>query len=101
MHYQIAYKLAFSDIENSSTTKVWKKLYSPPRARTTILPYAFPPLIVGDNDNNFNGVVDVSIYNVTTDTWSLVDMLKMARAYSIVAAVDDNAVIVIGGYHEA
>ena len=101
MRYQIAYKLAVSDIENSSAAKVWKKLHSPPRARTTVLPYASPPLIVGGNDNNFNGVVDVSIYNVTTDTWSLVDMLKTARAYSIVAAVDDNAIIVIGGCHEA
>ena len=101
MRYQIAYKLAVSDIENSATAKVWKKLHSPPRARTTVLPYTFPPLIVGGNDNNFNGVVDVSIYNVATDTWSLVDMLKTARAYSIVAAVDDNAIIVIGGCHEA
>ena len=60
-----------------------------------------PPLIVGGNDNTFNGVVDVSIYNVATDTWNLVDRLKTARAYSIVAAVDDNAIIVIGGCHEA
>ena len=64
MGYQIAYMLAVSDIENSSTTKVWKKLYSPPHARTTILPYAFPPLIVGGNDNKFNGFVDVSIYTM-------------------------------------
>ena len=61
MRYQIAYKLAINDIENSSIAKVWKKLHSPPRTRTTVLPYAFPPLVVGGNDNNFNGVVDVSI----------------------------------------
>lgn len=101
MRYQAAYKLAISDIKDSASAKVWKKLHSPPRARTTVVPYTFPPLIIGGNDNNFNSVVDVSVYNVTTDTWSLVDMLKTPRAYSIVAAVDDNAVIVIGGCHEA
>ena len=101
MRYQVAYKLAVNDIINSPSAKVWRKLYSPPRARTTVLPYTFPPLIVGGNDNNFNGVVDVSIYNPSTDTWSLVDMLKTPRAYSIVVAVDDNAIIVIGGCHEA
>lgn len=101
MRYQAAYKLAISDIENSTSPKVWKKLHSPPRARTTVVPYCYSPLIVGGNDNNYNSVVDVSLYNVSTDSWSLVGMLKTPRAYSIVAAVDDNAIIVIGGCHEA
>jgi len=101
MRYQAAYKLAVSDIENSISPKVWKKLHSPPRARTTVVPYSYTPLIIGGNDNNFNSVVDVSVYNVSIDSWSLVGMLKTPRAYSIVAAVDDNAIIVIGGCHEA
>ena len=37
--------------------------------------------------------------NIATDngTWSVVGELTTQRAYSIVAAVDDNAIIVIGG----
>ena len=101
MRYQAAYKLAVTDIENSASAKPWKKLHSPPRARTTMVPYTFPPMIVGGNDDSFNSVVDISVYDVDTNTWSLVDMLKTPRAYCIVAAVDDNAIIVIGGCHKA
>ena len=101
MRYQAAYKLAVSEIENSTSAKVWKKLHSPPRARTTVVPYTFPPMIVGGNESSFSSVVDVSVYDVNTDSWNLVDMLKTPRAYCIVAAVDDNAIIVIGGCHKA
>ena len=105
MRYQAAYKLAVSEIENSSSAKVWKKLHSPPRARMTVVPYTFPPMIVGGNENSFSSVVvvDVNVYNFNTDSWNLVDVLKTPsyRAYCIVAAVDDNAIIVIGGCHKA
>ena len=101
MRYQAAYRLSANDIENSTTAKTWKKLHSPPRARTTVAPYSYPPLIIGGNDPQFDSVVDVSLYNDEDDTWALVDTLKTPRAYSIAAAVDDNAVIVIGGCHKA
>ena len=54
-----------------------------------------------DNERDFSSVVDISVYNVDMDTWNLVDMLKTPRAYCIMAAVDDNAIIVIGGCHKA
>ena len=101
MRYQAAYRLSAFDIENSTTAKVWKKIRSPPRARTTVVPYGYPPLIIGGNDPQFDSVVDVNLYNDENDTWALVDTLKTPRAYSIVAAVDDNAIIVIGGCHKA
>ena len=101
MRYQAAYKLAISDIENSTSARNWKKLHSPPRARTAVVPYTFPPMIIGGNESSFSSVVDASVYNVDNDTWNLVDMLKTPRAYCIVAAVDDNAIIVIGGCHKA
>ena len=65
-----------SNIENSTSALNYKKIHSPPRACTTVLPYTFPPLIIGGNESGFSSVVDISVYNVDTDTWSLIDMLK-------------------------
>ena len=96
--YGKAYKLAVSNILNSPFAEIWKELHLSSSATTTIVvPYTFPPVIVGGNSSNFNSIADVSIYDTATDTWSVVDKLKTGRAYPIVAAVDDKAIIVIGG----
>ena len=100
MRYPGTYKLAVNNIENSTSALNWKILDSFPGARITVLPYTFPPLIVGGNERDFSSIVDIRVYNVDTDTWNLIDMLKTPRAYCIVAAVDDNAIIVIGGCHK-
>ena len=96
--YGKAYKLAVSNILNSPFAEVWKELHLPSSATTTtVVPYTFPPVIVGGNSSNFNSIADVSIYDIATDTWSVVGKLKTGRAYPTVAAVDDKAIIVIGG----
>ena len=52
-------------------------------------------------NGSFNNVVGISVYNVDTNIWNLVDMQKTPRVYCIVATRDDNAITVIGGCHKA
>ena len=106
LRYGKAYKLAVSNIVNSPYAKVceWEELHIPSSsATTTIVPYTSPPMIVGGSNTsgNFDSTADINIYNCTTGTWSVVGKLTTSRAYSIVAAVDDNAIIVIGGCSKA
>ena len=100
--YGKAYRLAVSSIVNSPSAKVssWKEFHIPSTAATaTFVPYTFHPMIVGgsNTNGNFDSIADISIYNVATRTWRVVGELKTSRAYSVVAAVDDKAIIVIGG----
>ena len=99
MRHVSSYKLSVNEIINSTTARSWSTLQSPSRARTTVVPYFNQPLIVGGSDTIFNAVADISM--CIMGSWILVDTLKTSRAYSIVAAVDDNAIIVIGGCQKA
>jgi len=101
MRHKGVYKLSASKIVSSNTANSWKPLPLPRRARTTVVPYSNPLLIIGGNDALFDSVADIYMYNVESQTWTLVDSLKTPRAYTIVATIDDNTIIVIGGCHKA
>ncbi|XP_065894290.1 uncharacterized protein [Dysidea avara] len=101
MRHKATYRLSADDIVHSTTAKSWKFLLPPPRLRTTVVSHSNPPLIIGGNDQLFDSVADVNMFNAEMNTWTLVDTLKTPRAYSIVAAIDDKAIIVIGGCHKA
>jgi len=94
IRYVSSYKLSANEIVNSTIARSWSTLQSPSRARTTVVPDFIQPLIVGGSDRS-NSVADVSM--CVMGSWTVVDTLKTPRAYPIVAAVDDNAIIVIGG----
>ena len=104
--YGKAYKLAVSSIVNSLFVEVcsWKELYMPSTAATTtIVPYSSPPMIVGGSktSGSFDSITDIHVYNAATRTWEVVGKLNTGRAYSVVAAVDKKAIIVIGGCSRA
>ena len=57
-----------------------------------------PPVIVGGwNSSDRTSAADIKMYDNSDHSWRSVGSLSSAKNFVAVAAVDDNAIVVIGG----
>ena len=83
---------------NSATSSRWTKLTAATHAYTALVPGSSPPLIVGGwNHSDQTSTADIKMYDNSDHSWRSVGSLSSARYYVAVAAVDNNAIVVIGG----
>ena len=102
-----AYKLPIANITasieeqhkvTSSTSSRWTELSLLAHSSTVLVPSSSPPVIVGGwNHKDKTSTADIKMYNDSDHSWRKVGSLSSAKFYSGVAAVDNNAVIIIGG----
>ena len=100
-HYQITTDEIISSLDQPlSTGTKWKEMLPATHYCTVTVPYSNPPLIIGGQCHDDQGTVrtsDVSLYDVSNNSWRKVDSLTTARSNVGVALINDQTLIVIGG----
>ena len=99
------YKLPVADItasiekqHNSDTPTKWTELTAADHWYTTIVPSSSPPVVVGGEDTTGTiPTADIKMYDNSNKSWKKIGSLTSARTAVGVAAVYNNAIIIIGG----
>ena len=103
--YTTTYKIPVANItasidrqHNSDTPTKWTELTTADHYYTTLVPSSFPPVVVGGEDNTGTiPTADIKMYDHSDKSWKKIGSLSSARSYTAVAAVYNNAIVVIGG----
>ena len=82
---------------NSETLTKWTKLTAADHFYTALVPSSSPPVVVG---GQYGGIptADIKMYDNSNKSWKKIGSLSSARSSVAVAAVYNNAIVVIGGY---
>ena len=100
-HYQITIDEIISSLDQPlSTGTKWKKMLHATHYDTVTVPYSNPPLTIGGHGRAIHGSIrksDISLYDVSKNSWRMVDSLTSARSDVGVALINDHSIIVIGG----
>ena len=100
-----AYKIPVATItascdqqHNSDTRTKWTELTVADYWHTALVPSSSPPVMVGGQDTT--GIIptaDIKMYDNSNKSWKKIGSLSSARSAVAVAAVYNNAIIIIGG----
>ena len=104
LRYTASYEITTDDMISSldqplSTGTKWKMLHAT-HYDTVTVPYSNPPLIIGGCSHANQGFVrtsDISLYDVSKNSWRKVDSLTSARDCVGVGLINESTIIVIGG----
>ena len=101
--YNGAYKIPVANItssidqqHNSDTPTKWIKLIEADHFYTPLVLSSSPPVVVG---GQYDGMptADIKMYDNSKKSWKKIGSLSSARSDAAVAAVYNNAIVVIGG----
>ena len=105
--YKGAYKIPVANItasvdqqHNSDTpTKFeWTELTAADHWWIALVPSSSPPVVVGEWNHNYKtSTADIKMYDNSNKSWKKIGSLSSARTEVAVAAVYNNAIVVIGG----
>ena len=100
--YKSAYKIPVANItasinqpHNSDTPTKWTELTAANRDCIALVPSSSPPVIVGGEDTT--GTIPTADIKMYDKSWKKIGSLSSARSWVAVAAVYNNAIVVIGG----
>ena len=101
--YNGAYKIPVANItssidqqHNSDTPTKWTKLTTADHWSTALVPSSSPPVVVGGQYHDIP-TADIKMYDNSNKSWKKIGSLSSARTEVAVAAVYNNAIVVIGG----
>ncbi|XP_065906644.1 kelch-like protein 3 [Dysidea avara] len=101
-HNKNAYKIPVDDITRSGDqqqTSPTKWITSATHYNTALVPSSSPPVVVGGQDQSgTTPTSDIKMYDDSSKSWKNISSLSSARSEVAIAAVNNNAIIVIGGY---
>ena len=81
---------------------MWIALTEATYWETALVPNASPPVVVGRLGwHGLSPISDIKMYDASTKSWTNIASLPSARSRAGVAAVNSNAIIVIGGCTKA
>ena len=83
-----------SSTEKDNTT--WYILATAPHWITALVPNTSPPVIIGGEDEQYNTVNDITMYDDTNNRWKKIASLPINCAHTTVAVIND-CIIVMGG----
>ena len=107
--YSNAYKIPVANITASGdqqhkwywyTPTKWTELTAADQYNTALVPSSSTPVVVGGKNQSDKGGVataDIKMYDNSNKLWKKIGSLSSARSVVAVAAVYNNAVIIIGG----
>ena len=103
--YKSAYKVPVANItasinqqHNSDTPTKWTELTAADHWCTTLVPSSYPPVILGGDDTTGTiPTADIKMYDNSNKSWKKIGSLSSARSRVAVAAVYNNAIMIIGG----
>ena len=107
--YKSAYKIPVANItasidqqHNSDTPTKWTELTVADHWQTVPIPSSSPPVVVGgENQTATIPTSDIKMYDNSNKSWKKIGSLTSARSRAAVAAVYNNAIIIIGGCTKA
>ena len=99
-----AYKIPVANItssidqqHNSGTPTKWTEPTAADHWCTALVPSSSPPVVVGGQDITGTPTADIKMYDNSNKSWKKIGSLSSARSIVAVAAVYNNAIVVIGG----
>ena len=101
------YKISVDNItsidqhHNSDTPIKWTELTAVDHYFIALVPSSSPPVVVGGRDHIDDGgtpTTDIKMYDNSNKSWKKIGSLSSARTAVAVAAVYNNAIVVIGGF---
>ena len=98
-----AYKIPVAhitvSIDNKDTPTKWTKVTAVEHHNTALVPSLFPPIVVGGQLWDTTGTTaDIKMYDNSNKSWKKIGSLSSARSYAAIAAVYNNAIVIIGGH---
>jgi len=111
-HYMVSrggYKMPVADITSPVKQHTsWTKLVPTSHADVVLVPNSSPPVVIGGHwwsqgttGNKLDATANIEMYDDSTKTWNKIDSLSFARTTTAVAAIGNNAIVVIGGCTDA
>ena len=83
---------------NSDRSTKWTELTTPTHCFTDLVPNTSPPVVVGGEDITCTiPTADIKMYDNSNKSWKKIGSLSSARSRVAIAAVYNNAIVVIGG----
>ena len=84
---------------NSPTSSRWTELTAVTHVFTALVPRSSPPAVIvgGWNNSDKTSTADIKMYDNSEHSWRSVGSLSSPKNFVAVAALDDNAIVVIGG----
>ena len=105
-NYDCVYKIpvlyitaSINQQHNSDTPTTWTELTTIDYWYTALVPCLSPPVVVGGDDTI--PTADIKMYDNSNKSWKKIGSLTSARSRAAVAAVYNNAIIIIGGCTKA
>ena len=99
-----AYKIPVANItasidqqHNSDTPTNWTELTAADHWATALVPSSSLPVVVGGEDKIDTPTADIKMHDNSNKSWKKIGSLSSARSSVAVAAVYNNAIVVIGG----
>ena len=90
---------ASSDKQHDSNTSTkWTELTAADRYHTALVPSSSPPVVVSGQNTAGTTKAVIKMYNSSNKSWRKIGSLSSARSAVGIAAVYNNAIIIIGGY---
>ena len=104
-----AYKIPVANItasidqqHNNDTPTKWTELTASDHYYAALIPSSSPPVVVGGEDTTGTiPTADIKMYDNSSKSWKKIGSLTSARSFSAVAAIYNNAIIIIGGCTKA
>ena len=101
-YHKNAYTIPFANItapnDQHNTPTKWSELTVLDHDSVAPIPSSSPPLVVGGEDSTGRTVIaDIKMYDDSNKSWKKIGSLSSARTRVAVAAVYNNAIIIIGG----
>jgi len=75
----------------------WITLTPTTHFKTALVPGSFPLVVAGGEDDTGLPTAAVMMFDVSSRSWKNISLLSSARSIAAIAAVNTNAVIIIGG----
>ena len=103
--YKDAYKIPVVDVTRSSdktsnTPSKWITMTPVDHLYTTLIHCLSPPVVVGGHHHKVIATTShIKMHDESSNSWRKIALLSSARSGVAIAAVNDNAIIVIGGFH--
>ena len=87
---------------NSDTPTKWTELTANNHLNTALVPNSSPPVVVGGDISGTIPTEDIKMYDNSNKSWKKIGSLSSARSQVCIAiaAVYNNAIIIIRGYSE-
>ena len=83
----------------SNKTDLWTELPPAPHANAAVIPNACPTVIIGGRDEQGIPTVDISVLDIPNNSWKNIASLTTPRVATAVVPIDDDSILVIGGYN--